>query len=130
MLSIKKYSAAYIQDCRQKIAMNLATFDQFTDPDVSLCQGYFANLLLTLEHMFSHMLRSPNAQYPALMEVGLLADAIANNKLILQGDELGLYDATESILKIQIGQPVAINKEGFLRLSRAFFKEVEQKIRE
>jgi hypothetical protein len=62
-----------------------------------------------------------------LNEVRMLCDSITDGHDTLQADSTITYDATKSVLKLEIGDEIRLSAESFQRLSTAFFADLREK---
>ena len=99
---------------------------------------FFKDQVLLLDYMFVHRLSGIEGRDGnPLNEVRILCNSILLNKGKLQVDRLpgwpnsavsGLKLPPEkSLLKLQVGDQVRLTEADFVRLSRAFFAEIEKK---
>jgi hypothetical protein len=85
---------------------------------------FFSNLLLALNVAFGHRsLTDGNV----LNEVRMLCNSILLNRGVMAADETVQYDASRSVLGVEVGQEIRLNEADFVRLSSAFFEELEAK---
>ena len=85
--------------------------------------GYFNSLLVALDARFAPRARGVGG---ALDEMRLLVDAITANAGVLAADAAVAYDPAKSVLKIDIGDRVALNADDFEAVARAFLAAIEQ----
>src|SRR5207247_11363654 len=99
---------------------------------------FFKDQVLLLDYMFVHRLSGIESRDGnPLNEVRILCNSILLNKGKLQVNRLqgwpksdvsGLkLPAKKSLLKLQVGDEVRLTEADFVRLSKAFFAEIEQK---
>ena len=62
-----------------------------------------------------------------LNEVRMISNSILTNDNKLLADNTIKYDDTKSVLKISLGQMIALTAKDFIKLSNAFFDEIEKK---
>jgi len=134
MLAQGTYDADYIADCRAQVESDIAAFDSASvenegddhavdDLEVS----YFGALLLALELRFVRREREPGAKVGALDEVRLVADSLmTNGGRLLEPDGFTL-DPASSVLGLRPGDDIVVRYADFVRLSRAFFAELESR---
>ena len=133
MLAQGTYDADYIADCRGQVEAEITAFDVArSDSDVDdtalddLEGSYFAALLLALEMRFVHRLRAKEGKDGnALNEVRLLTRSLMENGGRLLEDPSIALDPTRSVLRIRPGEDIVVRYDDFVRLSRAFFAEIE-----
>ncbi|GEA83680.1 MAG: hypothetical protein NVV70_08805 [Cellulomonas sp.] len=133
MLAQGTYDADYIADCRGQVEAEIAAFDiARADSDVDdtaledLEGSYFAALLLALEMRFVHRLRAKEGKDGnPLNEVRLLVESLmSNGGRMVEDSKLGL-DPERSVLHTRPGEDIVLRYDDFVRLSRAFFAEIE-----
>jgi hypothetical protein len=89
---------------------------------------FFNHLTLALDRYFVHRLRSVTGKDTnPLNEVELISDSLMNNDGVLRGNSAIKYDPGQSILQLQIGDPIKLTASDFERLSSAFFEDLERK---
>ncbi len=133
MLAQGTYDADYIADCRGQVEAEITAFDVArSDSDVDdtalddLEGSYFAALLLALEMRFVHRLRAKEGKDGnALNEVRLLTRSLMENGGRLLEDPSIALDPARSVLRIRPGEDIVVRYDDFVRLSRAFFAEIE-----
>jgi len=83
---------------------------------------------LVLENYFVHRSRSiEQKDGNALNEVRMLSNSMMNNNNIMTADNTIKYKPENSIVKYQPGDEIKLKQEDFLKLSKAFFAEIESK---
>ena len=98
-----------------------AALDDFEAP-------FFNNMVLALDRPFVHRLRvTTGKDGNALNEVELLVDSLINNGGVLRGNNVIKVVPDESVLKLQIGDPIRLSGDDFERLAAAFFAELDRK---
>ena len=85
--------------------------------------GYFNSLLVALDARFAQRPRDAGG---ARGEVRLLVDAINANGGVLAADAGIAYDPGRSVLRIDVGDRVALNADDFEALAQAFLAELER----
>jgi hypothetical protein len=89
--------------------------------------AFFGNLLLALERRFAGRLPDADARdAAALVEVRLLAAALAEHGGVLAAEPGTAYDAARSVLGLDVGDRVALNADDFEALAAAFLATVER----
>jgi hypothetical protein len=89
---------------------------------------YFNNMVIVLDRYFVHRVRNVTGKDGnPLNEVELLADSLMNNGGVLKGSNVIKLNPEESVLKLQIGDPIRVTAEEFERLAAAFIAEIERK---
>lgn len=84
--------------------------------------AFFGNLLVTLDARFAQRARDASAS----AEVALLATALLHHGGVLRGDAALPYDADTSVLRIDLGERVALNADDLETLAAAFLAELER----
>jgi hypothetical protein len=88
----------------------------------------FNNLTLALDRRFVHRLRGVTGKDGnPLNEVELIAESLMNNGGVLRGNTVVQYVPEESVLGLQIGDPIRIGADDFERLCNAFLADLEAK---
>jgi len=127
------YDAEYVADSRGQVEAEIAAFDNArTDADSDdhalddLEITYFAALVLALEMRFVHRKRNKEGTNGnALNEVRVLAQSLMTNGGRLLEDPRTPLDPVRSVLGLRPGDDVVVRYDDFVRLSRAFFDELE-----
>jgi len=138
MLGRKRYTQEEVDNAKAAVARQLAGYrrlakaiDGAADPQAraavdALEPDLFNNLTLALDRRFVHRLRSSTGKDGnALNEVELLAESLMNNGGVLRGNNVIKLVFAESVLKLEIGDPIEISAPQFERLSKAFFAELQ-----
>ena len=85
-------------------------------------------MVLTLDGYFVHWAGGiEKKDGNPLNEVRMLCNSMMNNNGIMSADKTIKYDPTQSVLKYRVGDEIKLNEANFLRLSSAFFSEIESK---
>lgn len=61
------------------------------------------------------------------MRLELICESLMNNGGVFQGNKVIKYVPDESIVKLQVGDPIKLTAADFQRLSAAFFDELQSK---
>jgi len=85
--------------------------------------AFFNNLLIALDARFAA--RDRNGDGP-LAEVRLLANSLLAHGGVLAANPAVSYDADKAVLKIDIGERIALNADDFETLCDAFLAEIER----
>lgn len=102
----------------QRVAAALAVFEPLL----------FNDMTLVLDRYFVHRLRSATGKDGnPLNEVELLSDSLIDNAGQLRGNSVIKYKPDESVLKLELGEPIRLSAAEFERLSNAFFAELQAK---
>jgi hypothetical protein len=137
MLGRKSYTQEELDSARAAVARQLDAYGSLVDaasggkvrpvPD-EIEATYFNSMVLVLDRLFVHRLRVVTGKDGnALNEVELLAESLINNKGILRGNNVVKLVPDDSVLKLQVGDPIRLSAVDFERLSSAFLAEIEAK---
>jgi hypothetical protein len=89
---------------------------------------FCANLVLALDACFVHRTRGLEGKDGnPLNEVRMLCTSILQHDGRLTADRTIKYDAARSVLKLAMGDRIALSAAGFRRLAAAFFDEIGAK---
>jgi hypothetical protein len=89
---------------------------------------FFNNMLLALDRPFVHRIRAVTGKDGnPLNEVELLCESLINEDGILRGNNVIKLIPEESVVKLQIGDPIRLTADEFERLASAFFAELERR---
>jgi len=89
---------------------------------------FFNHLLLALDRYFVHRVRPVTGKDGnPLNEVEMLCDSLINNDGVLKKSTVLKLIPQQSVLKLQFGDTIRLNREQFERLSGAFFADLERK---
>ena len=137
---MKKYSKDYIAACRARVDADLGTYRKQVGnaPSKEFEARFFNDQVLLLDYMFVHRLTGIEGKDGnPLNEVRVLCNSLLLNQGRLQVDRLpgwpnsastGMELPPErSVLKLKVGEEVRLNESDFVRLSKAFFAELEKK---
>ncbi|HWA25568.1 MAG TPA: hypothetical protein VG734_07905 [Lacunisphaera sp.] len=133
MLSIKQYPKDYIAACREKMEAQLASYRKLiktadAKSAAAFAPHFFNHLVLVLETNFVHRARALEGKDGnPLNEVRMLATSLQQHEGILTADRTIKYEQDDSILKLRIGDKIELDEASFVVLSRAFFREIEEK---
>jgi hypothetical protein len=141
MLGRKDYTQEELDHATRAIKQQLAAYKKLVkalggagdDPQVAAALHAFEpllfnNMTLVLDRYFVHRLRgSTGKDGNPLNEVELLADSLINNAGQLRGNNVIKYTPEDSVLKLELGEPIDVSAEQFERLSDAFLAELDAK---
>ena len=140
MLGMKTYTQDYIDACRARVDADLRAYrKQVGKAPPQEFEGRFLNdQVLLLDYMFVHRLTGIEGKDGnPLNEVRVLCNSILLNQGKLQVDKLPGWPNSagasiklpteKSVLKLKVGDEVKLSEAGFVRLSKAFFAEIEKK---
>ncbi len=140
MLGMKTYTQDYIDACRSRVDADLracrkqvgqAPFKEFE-------ARFFNDQVLLLDYMFVHRLTGIEGKDGnPLNEVRVLSNSLLLNHGKLQVDKLPGWPNSagssiklppeKSVLGLKLGDDVKLSETDFVRLSKAFFAEIEKK---
>ena len=130
MLSVSKYPKPYIDECRRKVERQIAAFNKLKGSgDLKVFEALFFNhMILALDHYFNHRARGQEKKDGnPLNEVRMLANSIMEGDAVLRADSTIKYDPKRSVLKLKIGDRIALDAAAFQALSDAFFVDMKAK---
>ena len=138
MLSVNSYPKVYVDDCRSRIAVQAADYRALakaTAPHPTVATAlrsfephFFNSMVLALEGHFVHRARAPEMKDGnPLNEVRMLSNSLMSHGGILGADKAIKYNPEKSVLKIRIGDRIAVNDTDFTRLASAFLAEIAAK---
>jgi hypothetical protein len=140
MLGMKTYPQDYIDSCRARVEANLRAYrEQVGKPPSREFEGrYFNDQVLLLDYMFVHRLAGVEGKDGnPLNEVRALCNSLLLNQGKLQLERLPGWPNSaggsiklpkeKSILRLQAGDDINLTENDFVRLSEAFFAELEKR---
>jgi hypothetical protein len=133
MLAVNKYSQEYIDDCRSKMAAQIAAYKKVSanakSTAIDAFEPLFLNhMVIVLDAYFVHRTRALELKDGnPLNEVRLLCSSIIENDARLVADKQIKLRPETSVLKYEVGDEIRVNVKDFTRLSDAFFAEIEAK---
>ena len=143
MLCVNNYTQKYIDECRSKVAAQVSAYQTLVTAvrnqaatDIPLVNAaieafephFFNNMVLALECYFVHRARvMEKKDGNPLNEVRMLCNSMMNNNNRMCADKTIKFDPAKSVLKYQIGDEIRLNEADFIRLSSAYFAEIESK---
>jgi hypothetical protein len=141
MLGGKSYTREELDHCKAAVDQQLAAYKTLlkavanatTDKKVTSALEAFEvlfsnNMTLVLDRYFVHRLRMVTGKDGnPLNEVEMLCDSLMNNNGILRDSNMIKLIPDQSVVKLQIGDPIRLTAEEFEGLSAAFFAEVKRK---
>jgi len=126
MLGVKTYPNEYIKSCRAKVNADLASYRSLSAPPADFEASYFNNLVLVLDLMFVHRLRTVEGKDGnAMNEVRVLVDSLLLHGGVFTADKSIKLAPSKSVLGLEFGDTVALSEAQFVRLFDAFFHEIE-----
>ena len=145
MSADSRYTRAHVQACRAELDAQVAAYRDLiaaasrasgmslTRIDAAFAAfepGYFNNLLIALEARFVHHLRDANTSPKScspIDEVRLIVASLIAHGGVMTADDAIAYDADKAVIRLELGDRIALNAEDFETLSAAFFAEIEAK---
>jgi hypothetical protein len=138
------YPQDYVDTCRARVESQVALFRELAsaarhgESDYglesvvrSLEPVYYNNMLLVLESYFAHRDRALEGEDGnALTEVRLLCTSMLENDDELLPDPQVTLDPGRSVLGLKVGDPIALTEDDFVRVSDAFFNEIQRRYTE
>ena len=130
---------ASVQACRDEIAAQIGAYRNLvgaaskasgmslTRIDAALAAfepAFFNNLLVALDARFRQ--RVPGVGGGAIAEVRLLADSLLAHGSVLTANPAIGHDADASVLRLDIGERIALNADDVEALCAAFLAEIEE----
>jgi hypothetical protein len=122
MLGRKDYTRKELDDGRARIDMQLQTLAKFE-------REFFANLLLTLDRLYVHRLRSSTGKDGnPLNEVELIVDSLLNNDGVFRVHNKSIkYKPEASVTGLAVGDRIELDRPAFEKLYGAFMFDLEAK---
>lgn len=134
MLAMNSYPKDYIDRCRDKVAANVAAYRAVAAKVgdkkalATFEPVFFNNLVLSMDAHFVHRTRAVEGKDGnPLNEVRVLCSSLALHDGVLTQDGPIRLKRETSVLGIELGERIAVREDGFVRLSAAFFAELESK---
>jgi hypothetical protein len=139
MLGRKTFTQQELDDATTGIDQQLKAYKKLvqaidtSDPKVASALAAFEplfsnNLTLALDRRFVHRLRGVTGKDGTpLNEVELMADSLMNNGGVLRGNNVIKLVPEQTVLKLEIGDPIRLSAAEFERLADAFLAEIRAK---
>lgn len=142
MLSRNSYTQEYIDQCRARVAAQVAAFKKLVaaarkrgTSDASLGAAlesfepvFFNSMVLALEGSFVHRGRTIEGKDGnPLNEVRMLCTSMLEHDGRMTADRSIKLDPSTSVLHHQFGDEIRLSQADFVALSDAFFAEIERK---
>ena len=140
MLGMKEYSRDYIESCRERVDADLRAYRKQVgkSPSKEFEVQFFNAQVLLLDYMFVHRLSGIEGKDGnPLNEVRVLCNSLLFNNSKLQVEKLPGWPNSavssltlppeKSLLGLEVGDDVKLNEADFVRISKAFFAEIEEK---
>lgn len=139
MLGRKTYTQAEFDHAELAVAEQVAAYDKLVravevsaDPRATASLAtfeplFFNNMVLVLDRFFVHRVRLvAGKDGNALNEVELVAEGLMADGLMPDSTVIKLVPA-QSVLQLQVGQPITLGAEQFAALAKAFFAELHSR---
>jgi hypothetical protein len=141
MLGRKDYTREELDHSKAEVKQQLSAYKKLvksvagatTDKKVDAAREafeplFFNNMVLVLDRPFVHRVRMVTGKDGnPLNEVEMLCDSLMNNNGILRDSNVIKLIPEQSVVKLEIGDPIRLTGEEFERLAAAFFAELESK---
>ncbi len=137
---MKKYPKDYIAACRARVDADLRAYREGVGKVAAkeFEARFFNDQVLLLDYMFVHRLTGIEGKDGnPLNEVRVLCNSMLLNRGKLQVDKLPGWPNSagsgmslppeKSVLKLKAGDEVTVSETDFVRLSKAFFAELEKR---
>jgi hypothetical protein len=138
MLGRKTYTQGELDHARAAIAAQLAAYDRLAeavaatgDPDAKAAldafEPLFANAMtLALDRWFVHRVRVVSGKDGnPLNEVELMADSLMADGGVLRANNVIKLVPAESVLGLEIGEPIRLSAAQLARLAEAYLAELD-----
>jgi hypothetical protein len=127
MLGMSTYPQDYIDACRTRVDHHLGAWRRNEDAvDEDFEHVFFTDMLISLDASFVHRLRGKEGKDGnPLNEVRVLVGSLLLHGGVLTQDRTITLKPDASVLGLSTGDPVRLRQRDFVRLSEAFFAELE-----
>ncbi|WP_062519049.1 hypothetical protein [Demequina silvatica] len=133
---VTEYSGDYIDSCRWRIEAEVAAFDLLRSQapgDGSMDSAiqdiedeYFVAVASQLEGMFADRSRDAEGEEPGpLQEMRAVVESLNGNGGRFDPPEGAGLDADTTVLELDAGDPIRLDRESFQDLADAFFDAIE-----
>jgi hypothetical protein len=128
MLGVKSYTHEFIEGCRDKAAADIGAFDALETPPPQFEARFFNNLVVVLDAMFMHRLRTVEGKDGNPMnEVRVLSNSLLEHGGRMTADKTIKLLPEKSLLGYEYGSQIEVTRADFQRLSDAYFAAIEDK---
>ena len=141
MLGRKDYTKSELANAQTTVDQQLAAYHKLvkaidgatSDAQVKAALDEFEpllfnNMTLVLDRYFVHRIRMVTGKDGnPINEVELLTESLMNNDGVLQGNNVIKFVPEKSVLKLNIGDRIALTAAKFEQLAKAFLEEIEAK---
>jgi hypothetical protein len=142
MLGRNSYTQEELDNAKASVARQQAAYaklakavDATSDPKAKEALDAFEpllfnNMTLVLDRLFVHRVRNVSGKDGnPLNEVELMTESLMNNDGVFQGNNVIKLVPEKTVVKLNIGERIALTAAQFDRLAKAFFAEVEARFR-
>ncbi len=140
MLAVNSYPQAYIDDCRWRVQSQIDAFKKLastarkeggtamTGAMAGFAPLFFNNMVIVLDGYFMHRSRIIEGKDGnPCNEVRLLCESMMTNDNILAASKVIKYVPSRSVVKLEVGDNIALTEADFVRLQDAYFNEMTRK---
>ena len=134
MLGVRQYTREYFEGCRARVEADVLAYEKMVAGGGVEAAGeefeatFFNNMVILLDAYFVHRLRTVEGKDGnARNEVRVLCQSMLNHGNVLTADKAIHLSPAKSVLKYEYGNEIRVTEADFLRLSQAFFPEIESK---
>jgi len=142
MLCVNGYPHDYIDGCRSRIASQLAAYRALitaagatrgvnSSALASAVDSFepllFSHLVLVLDGFFFHRRTLEGKDGNPANEVRVLCNSVLQNGGVMIADKTIKLNPAKSVLKLQVGDKIALTEADFARLSKAYFAEIKSR---
>ena len=138
MLGRKTYTQEELDSATAAVDAQLAAYGKLrdaigSDPEATAAVAafeplFFSTMTLALDRRFVHRVRVVTGKDPnPLNEVELLAESLMNNDGVLRANNVIKLKPSETVLKLDDGDRIALGAAQFERLAQAFFADLKAK---
>jgi hypothetical protein len=138
MLGRKNFTQEEIDHARAAIAAQVAAYKTLTKAVGADKKGgaaletfeplFFNNLALALDRYFVHRIRPVTGKDGnPLNELEIISESLMNNKGVMAASKVIKLVPEQSVVKLGVGDSIALSLDQFESLSAAFFEELERK---
>lgn len=134
MLGVSQYPQSRIDDCRKMMREQLTAYRAFAKTAASeaartrLETQLMNHLILALDRYFVHRLRGKELKDGnPLNEVRMICTSLLEHGGVFTADPTIKYKVDKSVLKLKIGDRIALTDRQFEELAEAFLADLEAK---
>jgi hypothetical protein len=143
VLGRKDYTQEELDAARDAVSAQLAAYKDLastvdgagSDPKAAaaleaLETVYFNNMVLVLDRLFVHRIRSvAGKDCNPLNEVELLVESLMGNAGVFRGNQVIKYVPEQTVLQLDAGDRIALTQARYEALAAAFLAEIEARFR-